>query len=432
MKKALAFLNIGGSSLHPKSRASFEHAAKRWGADLVEIKEQIAPGVHHFWQKTHVIETLKDYDHVLQLDADMLIWKFAPSPFDVVPCDHLGLVDSHQYMRHSTHYKGKRISERYWAKRLGVKQIRGQHHLNGGFFLYSPECHRDLFAEWRKIGKAANWIPKFLPEQCSLSTMLQSGVEKWTAPVVWLPHRWNVVGVQQSSEQSYHFSIHEDGRLAPHSMDGYIYHFTWAKDRSKRIDSVGWQDPPKLVPDWKPAQAVCRRLDVDKKLRGAEVGVLRGLNASSILRARENVSMYLVDRWAAFEDGSSYRESRDGNSQWNDDQAVFMLNETLNRLRPVQGRFQILQGDSVQMANAIEDESLDFVFVDGDHSREGCLRDIKAYLPKIRRGPDAWIGGHDFGVKWGGHWGVKEAVLEVFNEKDVELDVGSTWFVRLK
>lgn len=83
------------------------------------------------------------------------------------------------------------------------------------------------------------------------------------------------------------------------------------------------------------------------------------------------------------------------------------------------------------MAGAIPDESVDFCFIDADHSKEGCLRDIRAWLPKIKRGPDAWIGGHDYNVSWSGAWGVREAVLEVFDEKDVELDIGGTWFVKL-
>ena len=76
--------------------------------------------------------------------------------------------------------------------------------------------------------------------------------------------------------------------------------------------------------------------------------------------------------------------------------------------------------DSVEAAKRVEDGSLDFVFIDGDHSYDGCKRDIAAWTPKVKLG--GWIGGHDYSERWG----VKRAVDETTQE--VERDADATWF----
>ena len=51
---------------------------------------------------------------------------------------------------------------------------------------------------------------------------------------------------------------------------------------------------------------------------------------------------------------------------------------------------------SVDFAKGFEDASLDFVFIDGDHSYDQVLADMRAWLPKVKDG--GWLGGHDVGI----------------------------------
>ena len=67
--------------------------------------------------------------------------------------------------------------------------------------------------------------------------------------------------------------------------------------------------------------------------------------------------------------------------------------------------------DSVTAAGTYPDSSLDFVFIDADHSYEACLADINAWLPKVKVG--GYIAGHDY-FSWPG---VSEAVNEAFSGK---------------
>ena len=41
-----------------------------------------------------------------------------------------------------------------------------------------------------------------------------------------------------------------------------------------------------------------------------------------------------------------------------------------------------------------EDERLDFVFIDANHSYEACLEDIRLWFPKVK--PNGVIAGHDY------------------------------------
>ena len=70
------------------------------------------------------------------------------------------------------------------------------------------------------------------------------------------------------------------------------------------------------------------------------------------------------------------------------------------------------------------DNYFDLVFIDALHSYEGCLADIKAWTPKVKKG--GYICGHDYPRRPG----VVQAVTEVFGD-DVETDSDNTWFVRL-
>jgi hypothetical protein len=57
-------------------------------------------------------------------------------------------------------------------------------------------------------------------------------------------------------------------------------------------------------------------------------------------------------------------------------------------------RCSILRIDSVAAAHTFPDRSLDFVYLDGDHSLAGCTRDIVAWAPKIKIG--GILAGHDY------------------------------------
>ena len=75
---------------------------------------------------------------------------------------------------------------------------------------------------------------------------------------------------------------------------------------------------------------------------------------------------------------------------------------------PVKDYVQLLKGYSYDEVRGFEDESIDFVFIDGEHDYESVKKDIKDWLPKVKKG--GVIAGHDY-VQI--HQGVIQAVTEL-------------------
>jgi predicted O-methyltransferase YrrM len=55
---------------------------------------------------------------------------------------------------------------------------------------------------------------------------------------------------------------------------------------------------------------------------------------------------------------------------------------------------KIIQGNTAETAAQYRNKSLDFVFVDADHSAHGVSMDIMAWLPKMKKG--GILAGHDY------------------------------------
>jgi hypothetical protein len=82
-------------------------------------------------------------------------------------------------------------------------------------------------------------------------------------------------------------------------------------------------------------------------------------------------------------------------------------------LREVLGdRLQLWPMPSLEAAAHFMDRSVDAVWIDGDHTYDGCKADILAWFPKLRTG--GVMGGDDFMMR-----GVAQAVVEQFAPKYV-------------
>ena len=69
----------------------------------------------------------------------------------------------------------------------------------------------------------------------------------------------------------------------------------------------------------------------------------------------------------------------------------------------------------------IENESLDFVFIDADHSEESCFADIQAWYPKIKK--TGMLLGHD--INWDT---VKAACDKALGKYDI-WSLDNVWYV---
>jgi len=171
--------------------------------------------------------------------------------------------------------------------------------------------------------------------------------------------------------------------------------------------------------------AIACRLPRGVPLVGAEVGVWTGKCCSRLLAIFPLLRLYLVDRWCPPPAGDSYCDS--GAQMAGYDRTVYdnALAQTRSKCAPYARRCTYLIGDSVAMAERVAGGSLDFCFIDGDHSYTGCLRDIRAWAPKVKEG--GWLCGHDYDHPEQGE--VKRAVTEwLAGRGGLELDCNRTWF----
>ena len=73
----------------------------------------------------------------------------------------------------------------------------------------------------------------------------------------------------------------------------------------------------------------------------------------------------------------------------------------------------------------LKDELFDFIYIDGLHTYEGVLTDIKNYQPLVK--PGGYIGGHDLGPTWEG---IEKAVKEVYGKPD-KVFKDTSWIKKL-
>ena len=158
----------------------------------------------------------------------------------------------------------------------------------------------------------------------------------------------------------------------------------------------------------------------------AEVGVHQGENSKNILKLLKKIEKFcLIDMWSPNTyDGKGHESAKDKYIKLYQDECEQNYNKTLLNISPYKNKVEIIKGDSALSAENFSDGYFDFVFIDADHSYEGCLADIKAWFPKVKKG--GYICGHDYPR----YDGVVRAVNEIFGS-DIELDSDYTWFYRV-
>jgi hypothetical protein len=100
----------------------------------------------------------------------------------------------------------------------------------------------------------------------------------------------------------------------------------------------------------------------------------------------------------------------------------FVFEAFQERTKPL-GNVFFSRGKSLDALEFVNTESLDLVYVDGDHRYEAVVADLKGWMPKVRKG--GIIAGHDWSFK-----AVQKAISEVFGHKEVTLFQGDSWALK--
>jgi hypothetical protein len=142
-----------------------------------------------------------------------------------------------------------------------------------------------------------------------------------------------------------------------------------------------------------------------------EIGIFQGNFSTYLFTHFKPSKLYLIDPW---QDGQIISGDGDGNDVKSYSGVELYQNVTekfagKNEVVVMRKFSQILDDPYT-----FDDQSIDLIYVDGDHSYEGVLKDLKAAIRLLKPGT-GWLTGHDFHCN-SHEFGVKQAVMEFCTE----------------
>jgi hypothetical protein len=178
------------------------------------------------------------------------------------------------------------------------------------------------------------------------------------------------------------------------------------------------------VPGWFNFEGVYRDAVAEAPAQAVfvEIGVWKGKSAAfmavEIANAKKDIAFYAVDHWKG-SDEPLHRVDPDVI-------AGTLYEAFLSNIAPAKAFVRPLRMTSLEAAERFDDQSVDLVLLDGEHTYEAVSADIAAWLPKLKSG--ATLAGDDW------NWeGVQRAAVEAFGDRIEVLGEGKSrhWRVRL-
>lgn len=128
---------------------------------------------------------------------------------------------------------------------------------------------------------------------------------------------------------------------------------------------------------------ICKELGLTT---GAEIGVYKGEYTKQLLD--KGLKVYGIDPWKAF-----WGQGRTQNRQ---DRQDFLYGHTQRYLDEYikNGQCELIRKTSTEALKDFKDGSLDFVYIDGDHTFAHAAHDIYYWSKKVKKG--GIIAGHDY------------------------------------
>lgn len=122
---------------------------------------------------------------------------------------------------------------------------------------------------------------------------------------------------------------------------------------------------------------------------GAEIGVCTGRFSLSLLNNIPGLKLYGIDPWKSY---SEYVEN-----PVNQDRMEALYQRTKRRTAGY--NCELIRKTSMDAVKDFKDNSLDFVFIDGNHSFKYVIEDIYEWSKKVR--PGGIVAGHDYWDSYG-------------------------------
>jgi Methyltransferase domain len=174
---------------------------------------------------------------------------------------------------------------------------------------------------------------------------------------------------------------------------------------------------------------------------GAEIGTFKGDFSKHILSIW-NGTLYMVDVWRSLPSDEYMDISNHG---WT---STPIFQRTIENIKNFEDRGIMVRATSKVASKLVQNNSLDFVYIDANHAYDYVVEDIELWYPKVKRG--GYLCGHDYITNfnwyddpnflenkkdkhiWGGGnyygvFGVNPAVDEFCTKNNYELSVTNEW-----
>lgn len=116
-----------------------------------------------------------------------------------------------------------------------------------------------------------------------------------------------------------------------------------------------------------------------------EIGSYAGESADIFLSSGKVRVLFCVDPWLEHYDSSDYAsESNMG-----------LVESHFNERMQKYNNFVKIKQKSENASNMFPNDFFDLIYIDGDHREEMFEKDVKLWLPKLKK--DGWLSGHDLG-----------------------------------
>lgn len=161
--------------------------------------------------------------------------------------------------------------------------------------------------------------------------------------------------------------------------------------------------------------------------KGVEIGTWKGEYSTHVLTISKLSTLYSIDPWQHFGD-CIYIDIDNVSSE----EFEVIYNQAIKALGKFGNRSKVMRMSSINAIKAFKDCSLDFIYLDANHSYESCKEDLKLWWPKLKKG--GMFAGHDYldADLPQGKYGVKSAVnefLKVYPHKlFVTPEAWPTWY----
>lgn len=186
------------------------------------------------------------------------------------------------------------------------------------------------------------------------------------------------------------------------------------------------------------------------KGKGVELGSFKGEYAAHILKNWDG-KIYMVDVWRPL-------STEDYNDATNHTFHSDAYSQTMENIKGYENRAFMLRMTTDEASKLFADESLDFIYIDAEHTYEAVKKDIQNWYRKVKSGglvmghdylPDyfydgkeeknqplyTYVDGRPEDAKFSGMFGVKPAVDEFAKENGYTINktnefLASWWFIK--